>query len=422
MNITPLDDWIRKKTGDVNLAVWQLQKLNETLTLVRERSSFYRKHFAGLPRELSSLEELHLFPFTTPEDIRANPLRFVCVSQDEISRVVTLQSSGTSGTPKRLYFTEKDQKLTIDFFGVGMSTLTLPGDKVMIFLPLKNPGCVGDLLRLGLQRLDRIPLPYGPVRDPWQALQALQEQEPDCLVGSPTQILGLARRWETGCKPPRSVLLSTDYVPQAIVKVLEELWGCEVYNHYGATEMGLGGGVECEAHLGYHLREADLYFEIIDPNTGRLVPAGEYGEVVFSTLTRRGMPLIRYRLGDRCRFLPGRCPCGSGLRLMERVSGRFEGYFPLNGKILKLADFDEALFAVPDLLDFSLQLSGSPGREVLSLDVRTLKKEESSVKLLAALDGINILQSVKLNLSCRASPEDPGSILKRMIVDQRAGE
>ena len=99
--------------------------------------------------------------------------------------------------------------------------------------------------------------------------------------------------------------------------------------------MGLGGGVECEAHLGYHLREADLYFEIIDPNTGRLVPAGEYGEVVFSTLTRRGMPLIRYRLGDRCRFLPGRCPCGSGLRLMERVSGRFEGYFSFEWEDIK---------------------------------------------------------------------------------------
>ena len=142
MNITPLDDWIRKKTGDVNLAVWQLQKLNETLALVRERSLFYRNHFAGLPRELSCLEELNLFPFTTPEDIRANPLRFVCVSQDEISRVVTLQSSGTSGTSKRLYFTEEDQKLTVDFFGVGMSTLTLPGDKVMIFLPVKKPGSV----------------------------------------------------------------------------------------------------------------------------------------------------------------------------------------------------------------------------------------------------------------------------------------
>ena len=281
---------------------------------------------------------------------------------------------------------------------------------------------MGDLLRLGLERVGREPLPYGPVRAPWQALQALQEQEPDCLVGSPTQILGLARRWETGCKPPRSILLSTDYVPQAIVKVLEEIWGCEVYNHYGATEMGLGGGVECEAHLGYHLREADLYFELINPNTGQPVPAGEYGEVVFNTLTRRGMPLIRYRLGDRCRFLPGRCLCGSGLRLMEGVSGRFEGDFPLNGQILKLADFDEVLFAVPGLLDFTLHLSGSPGREVLSLDVRILKKGESSVKLLAALDGINILRDVKLNLSCRVAPEDPGSLLKRTIVDQRTGE
>ena len=422
MTITPLDPWIRKKTASETLSVWQLNKLNETLALVRQHSPFYREHFSGLPLELFSLEELNLFPFTTPEDIRTNPLRFVCVSQDEISRVVTLQSSGTSGTPKRFYFTKEDQELTIDFFGVGMSTLTRSGDKVMIFLPVEKPGCVGDLLRLGLQQVGRFPLPYGPVRDPWLALQSLQEQQPDCLVGSPTQVLGLARRWKPGHKPPRTVLLSTDYVPQAIVQTLEQTWNCEVFNHYGATEMGLGGGVECEAHVGYHLREADLYFEVINPQTGRPVPLGEHGEVVVTTLTRRGMPLVRYRMGDRSCFLPGSCPCGSDLRLMEKIGGRFKGFINLNGQVLKLADFDEALFALPDLLDFSLNLSGSPGREVLDLDVRMLKEGQSPVELLATLEGIRIPQNVKLNISCREVPAEPGSLLKRTIIDRRAGE
>ena len=91
------------------------------------------------------------------------------------------------------------------------------------------------------------------------------------------------------------------------------------------TEMGLGGGVECQARRGYHLREADLYFEIVHPQTGEPVTEGETGEIVFTTLTRQGMPLIRYRTGDLSRFIPGQCPCGTTLRTLEKVTRRLSG-------------------------------------------------------------------------------------------------
>jgi phenylacetate-coenzyme A ligase PaaK-like adenylate-forming protein len=84
-----------------------------------------------------------------------------------------------------------------------------------------------------------------------------------------------------------SVLLTSDYAPRAITETLERVWGCRVFSHYGMTEMGLGGGVECEALDGYHLREADLYFEVIDHETKEACPDGRVGEVVFTTLTRR---------------------------------------------------------------------------------------------------------------------------------------
>ena len=118
--------------------------------------------------------------------------------------------------------------------------------------------------------------------------------------------------------------------PAAIVKGLQEIWDCAVYNHYGTTEMGLGGGVECAARRGYHLREADLYFEIIDPLTGGILEdERRYGEIVVTTLTRHGMPLIRYRTGDRSRFIPGNCLCGTLLNTLEKVSGRFGGLIHL---------------------------------------------------------------------------------------------
>lgn len=412
MRVTPLDPWIKQKTSARELADWQLLKLNETLALARSKSAFYRKHFAEMPEKLESLDAFSQFPFTTPEDVRANPLRFVCVSQDEIQRVVTLQSSGTTGDPKRIYFTADDQELTIDFFGVGMSVLTEPGEKVLILLPGETPGSVGDLLRLGLARLGRIPLPYGPVRDPNHALETMQAQQADCLVGSPTQVLGLARRWQAGNKAPRTVLLSTDYVAAAIVTELERIWGCQVFNHYGATEMGLGGGVDCEARRGYHLREADLYFEIVHPETGEPVPEGEYGEVVFTTLTRRGMPLIRYRMGDRSRFLPGKCPCGTSLRTMEKARGRFSGFISVGGETLKLPDFDEALFSIPGLLNFSVTVTGVGAEASLLVETQMLTSVDCAHLVEAALQGISPLKKV---VRCHYNPKETGSLLKRVI-------
>jgi phenylacetate-coenzyme A ligase PaaK-like adenylate-forming protein len=419
MKLTPLDPWINQKTKGHDLETWQLAKLNETLSLVRGRSSFYKKYFNGMPESISSLDELRQFPFTAPDDIRQNPLQFVCVSQDEIQRVVTLQSSGTTGEPKRIYFTADDQELTVDFFGAGMSTLTEPGEKVLILLPGETPGSVGDLLRLGLERLDRIPIPYGPVREPLHALETMENQQVDCLVGSPTQILGLARRWHPRNKAPRTVLLSTDYVPAAIVRELENIWGCEVFNHYGATEMGLGGGVECEAHRGYHLREADLYFEIVNPGTGEPVLDGEYGEVVFSTLTRRGMPLIRYRMGDRSRFIPGDCPCGTKLQTMEKVRGRFSGSISIGTELLRLPDFDEALFPIPGLLNFSVTVAGKREEEALTVETQMLSSADSTDLVERALASIPSIKNLRVTVRCQYNPNEAGSLLKRVFLDRR---
>jgi phenylacetate-coenzyme A ligase PaaK-like adenylate-forming protein len=111
-------------------------------------------------------------------------------------------------------------------------------------------------------------------------------------------------------------------VSDECVELIERAWGCEVFEHYGMTEMGLGGAMACEAHDGYHPREADLLFEIVDPRTGAPLPDGEYGEIVFTTLTRTAMPLVRYRTGDMSRFIPGPCPCGSVLKRLARVADR----------------------------------------------------------------------------------------------------
>jgi phenylacetate-coenzyme A ligase PaaK-like adenylate-forming protein len=143
-----------------------------------------------------------------------------------------------------------------------------------------------------------------------------------------------------------------------------------VYGHYGMTETGLGGGVECAARDGYHLREADLLFEVVDPSSGRPVPDGEYGEVVFTTLTRRGMPLVRYRTGDRARFLTEACPCGTVLRRLGRVTNRLAEPVTLSGGgTLSIALLDEVIYREPSVAAYAAALYTKDGQDCLHITV-----------------------------------------------------
>jgi phenylacetate-coenzyme A ligase PaaK-like adenylate-forming protein len=166
-----------------------------------------------------------------------------------------------------------------------------------------------------------------------------------------------------------SIVLCSDYVPESIVRTLRQVCGCEVFQHYGTTEMGLGGGVDCHAHMGYHLRQADLYFEIVSPATGDPVPDGEMGEVVFTTLHRTGMPLIRYRTGDLSRFLTGPCACGSIVRRLEKIRSRVDGLVSLGTYgSTSIAELDEILFDLPGLQDFRVSVArGTPSRLTVTL-------------------------------------------------------
>ena len=270
----------------------------------------------------------------------------------------------------------------------------------------------------------------GPVADSRQALRTILDANADCAVGIPSQILALSRYREPGFPSKRirlkSVLLSTDYVPQSIADSLAQTWGCEVYGHYGMTEMGLGGGVECGARNGYHMREADLLFEIIDPATRSPVSDGEYGEVVFSTLTRRGMPLVRYRTGDRSRFLVQPCPCGSVLRRMERIAGRISEAVRLHdGSFISMPQIDEILFRDPRVSAYGAEIFIKDGRDCLVLTVRSAQGspdvQQLSLELRRHLSIDDLVRQGHLNLDVREG--DAGFFTtgtsKRFIADRR---
>ena len=433
---TPLHSWIAHKIGSSSetftreaIIAYQLQKVHETLHLAKMKSSFYRRKLAGFPPDIASLYELENYPFTTNEDIRRQALQFLCVSQNEVQRVVTLDGPSTTGQSRRIFFTRGDQELTIYFFQVGMSTFTAPGDRVLILLPVERPGSVGDLLAIALERMGASGIRYGLVRDVGHTLAVMANEGVNSVVGVPTQVLALVcnvGKEKSNWFQLKSALLTMDHVPQAIVRAVEASWGCRVYNHYGMTEMGLGGGVECQARRGYHLREADLYMEVIDPINGRTVSEGEYGEVVFTTLTRRGMPLIRYRTGDISRFIPGDCPCGTVLRTLEKVRSRGSDMVALgNDHFLTMADLDDAVFSVDGVWNFTASVSREGKTDHLQVEIYgTAETQVSAVQ--QALEAIPAVRAARdaghldvVSMVRREGPFELSGPAKRVIADRR---
>ena len=345
-----IDNWISQKIGlrpgtrltRRALETWQLERLRETLERVMEGSPFYREKLGtGTIDSLDSITEL---PLTTPRELAAEGYRMVCVPASSVSRIVTLrdpqgqklashaypyETSGTMGSAKRIWFTAEDQELMVDYIHHGLPVMTGPGDVFLVLMPCERPGSVGDLVAAGVERIGSRAVRVGAIPS-----DGSRDEEVLALMRGEGVTTGLAtgptaaRLAAKSASDPyivnnmKTILLSAQYVSEADKDIIESSWDCKAYEHYGMTEMGLGGAMSCVERAGYHPREADLLFEVVDPVTGMVLPEGEYGEIVFTTLTRAAMPLIRYRTGDFSRWLPGNCGCGSILRRLDKVGDR----------------------------------------------------------------------------------------------------
>ena len=158
---------------------------------------------------------------------------------------------------------------------------------------------------------------------------------------------------------PRNVLLSADYISPSCVKTIERIWQSEVYIHYGMTETCYGFAVDCPYHKGMHIRNRDYYVEIIDPVTHKLLPHGEKGLVVLTSLRREAMPLIRYCTGDIGVMVAEPCGCGHSLPRIERVFGREDALIQrpnINELDDVLMGFDSVLDYTADFIDNRLEI------------------------------------------------------------------
>ena len=348
MKRTNLDTWIETTEGITaltreNLEALQLQRLNEMLGRLKERGGFYKDY----PEKLDSLAELQNLPFTTAEDLSAYPGKFLLTSQSEVSRVISGATSGTTGPAKRVFYTQKDTEQTIGLFTAGISEMLAAGEKCFIAFPFTGPFGLGDLIAQAVERLGGIPIRAGFGQTFGEMLDLLKETQPEAYIGFPVTLLSLLRMYGEHF-PVKRALVSGDACPAGVMEELEKALGSRLYPHYGSRECGLGGAVTCSAFEGMHLRENHIIPEIIDEQ-GNVLPDGEYGELVLTTIGADAMPLIRYRTGDVTRILPP-CKCGGITKRLDTVSRR-EGE-------LSIEELDSQLFRIPGLADYRASFNG----------------------------------------------------------------
>lgn len=402
----------------------QMKYVRRAMVRATKASAWYRTHLAQIdPQDLRVPADLARLPLMSAADLTAHKDALVCVSQAEVARIITLQTSGSTGAPKRLHFTRGDLDATLDFFWHGMRSLITDQDRVLALLPFVQPDNTGDLLIRALENGGISCQGCWPPPD-WTSLaEMICAQGHTCVVGLPQHLLALAHALPQG--QVRTMLLCSDYAPQVLRKRIETLCGCETFLHYGTTETGLGGAVECEVHAGCHVRECDLLVEILDPASGQPVPEGVTGEIVITTLRRQAMPLIRYRTGDMARLSTTPCACGGVTARLLGILGRQKAHILPGGGTLTSQILDDALFVVNGLLDYRATLETTVHGQGLSIEVLAwpgnLELEQTICTVLEQIPALTTAlgQGLKLGPVQKISSFAPSHTIKRVISDRR---
>jgi phenylacetate-CoA ligase len=317
----------------------QLQHLRATVQRVREHVPFYRERFAtaGMSASaISSVADLSRFPFTTADDLRDNyPFGMLAVTQDETIRVHT--SSGTTGKPKAVFFSRDDIDRSA---GLIARCLTMSGTgRGDVLQNMMTYGLFTGALVMhyGAEKVGSLVIPAGPGNTHRQ-ITLMKDFGTTALHITPSFALYLASvMQERGVDPRRDLRLRRAYLgaepySEETRRKIEALFDIDIYNCYGLTEMnGPGVAFECSLKDGMHLWEDHFIMEIIDPESGAVLPDGEKGELVLTSLQRDAMPLIRYRTRDITSVITGPCACGRTHRRITRILGRSDDMFIVKG-------------------------------------------------------------------------------------------
>jgi len=334
----------------------QLRRLKKTLRQAA-RSPAYSKIFKARRislEKIRSLDDLKYLPFTTKEDLRESfPYGFVTMPLEKIVRLHS--SSGTTGRATAVFHSSKDLEGWANLVARCMYMAGVrKGD---VFQNMVGYGLfTGGLgFQYGAERLGALTIPSGSGNSRRQ-IGLMKDFGTTVIHIIPSYALLLWKLFgEMGLDPKkdtklRIALVGAEPHSEATRQRIEEMYGVDAFNSYGLSEMnGPGVAFECPEKAGMHFWEDDFLVEVIDPKTQKVLPDGEEGELVFTTLNREAMPLIRYRSKDLATIFPECCRCGRTHRRISRIKGRSDDMFILKGVNIFPLQIDTTLMNIPEV-------------------------------------------------------------------------
>ena len=411
------------------LRAWQGDQLRWSLRHAYDNVPHYRGAFdaAGVrPDDLTSLDDLAKFPFTTKADLRANyPFGMFAVPETEVARIHA--SSGTTGKPTVVGYTKADLDIWSDV--VARSIRAAGGRAGMKLHNAYGYGLfTGGLgAHYGAERLGCTVIPVSGGMTERQ-VQLITDFKPDIITVTPSYMLAILDEFrKQGLDPRKSSLrvgiFGAEPWTNAMREEIEEAFDLHAVDIYGLSEvMGPGVACECvETKDGLHIWEDHFYPEIIDPLTGRVLPDGEEGELVFTSLTKQAMPVIRYRTRDLTRLLPG---TARAMRRMEKVTGRTDDMIILRGVNVFPTQIEEKLLTIPALsMHYQLVLSRTGRMDEMEIQVEARPDATADARAAAATRLENAVKDT-IGITSRVNVRDPDTIERsagkaKRIVDKR---
>jgi phenylacetate-CoA ligase len=407
-----------------------LEKLKTVIKHVAKSSPFYQKKFKDSNidvEKIESLEDLKFLPFTYKEELRdAYPLGLKAVSENEVVRIHS--SSGTTGKPVIIPYTRKD----VDTWALMMMRCYMMAglnsqDRIQI-TPGYGLWTAGIGFQLGAERLGAMAIPTGPGNTEKQ-LEMLIDLKSTALASTSSYALLLAEEIQNrGLKDKihlRVGVIGSERWSDKMRNRIETELGIETFDIYGLTEIyGPGIALDCSYHEGMHYWSDHLLFEIIDPITDEQLPEGTLGELVITTLTKEGAPLIRYRTRDLTRIIPGPCKCGCPFPRIDRILGRSDDRIKFKAVNIYPGQIEDVIHKVSGVSsEYQILLTRSEGRDSMIFKVEIeeaddpVKKEKTEKALLKAFKDFI---GVTVNVVGVKIGELPRSMKKtKRVIDER---
>ncbi len=414
--------WSKEETlSREDIEKLQLERLKETVKRVYEKVAPYREKMDAIgvkPEDIKTLKDLAKLPFVTKQDMRDNyPFGLFAVPRSQLVRIHA--SSGTTGKPTVVGYTENDLKTWTECvsriacmggaskddvaqicFGYGMFT-----------------GALG--LHYGLENIGATIVPSSTGNSEKQIMY-MKDFETSLLVATPSYALRLAEvAREMGVDPAKDLkvkigLVGSELLTDAMREEMHKAWGKDmlVTSNYGMSElMGPGVSGECEYLCGMHINEDFFIPEIINPETGEVLPIGQKGELVITCIKKEGIPLIRYRTKDITRLIYDKCKCGRTFCRMENLSGRSDDMLKIRGVNVFPSQIEEVILGFEELgPHYEIIVSREGYTDKLEIRVELAQSTDSFGVLEKLTNGVRNKLKVMLGLDAKVKLESPNTL------------